>query len=430
MDNNKSDKISLTGAVSIGIGGMVGGGIFAVLGLAVSMAKGGTPVAFLIAGIITALTAYSYQKMSVKFPDQGGTVRFINEGFGVNTFSGMMNNLLWVNYIIMLALYSSAFGAYAPNLLPLTDNADFDSRIYASGILLLSTALNYFSISIVGKIESLAVILKLVILLVFVALCGYGLFSSDYVEQLSFTNWVSPIQLVAGGMVIFVAYEGFELIANSAPDIENPQKNISKAYNISVFFVIALYIVIAIITVGSLDFAQIASAEEYVLAEAAKPVLGAMGFTVITFTALISTFSAINATILGSSRVNFEVAKDKELFPFFTHIFHGKPIGLVVILVLSLVLVNTLKIDNISIAGSIGFLLVFSGVNIAAYKRFKDLNGKKVVFLAGGILTLLALVILISEQWRDNLLGIGVFGCILFLCWFLETLYRKEYFKS
>ena len=410
MSNKKNlaDKISLLGAVSIGIGGMVGGGIFAVLGLAVSMAKGATPLAFLIAGIITVFTAYSYQKMSLAFPDRGGTVRFLNESFGVGMFSGTMNNLLWVNYIIMLALYASAFGAYAPNLISITGNENLDAHVCSTAILLFSTGINYYSLSVVGKIESFAVILKLLILLAFVSLCGFGLRDSQFLHQLSFEYWVGPVPLIAGGMVIFVAYEGFELIANSAPDIENPKRNISRAYLISVIFVICLYVVIASITVGSLSFDSVTKAEEYVLAEAARPVLGDLGFTIITFTALISTFSAINATILGSSRVNFEVARDKELFPFFAQNFHGKPIGLVVILSLALVLVNTMNIANISIAGSIGFLLVFSSVNFSAFIKAKEISGIKAVFF----------------------IGILVFLLVLLICWLTEKIYRVGYQKK
>ena len=103
-------KIGLLEAVSIGIGGMVGGGIFAVLGLAVSLAKGATSAAFLIAGALALITAYSYSRLSVAYPDKGGTVRFVNEGFGRTVFSGGINNLLWISYIIMLAHYASAFG--------------------------------------------------------------------------------------------------------------------------------------------------------------------------------------------------------------------------------------------------------------------------------------------------------------------------------
>jgi amino acid transporter len=108
MAKEDNNKVSLKEAISIGIGGMVGGGIFAVLGLAVTLAQGGTPIAFLVAGILALLTCYSYVKLSTAFPDRGGTVKFINEGFGKTIFSGGINNLLWISYIIMLSLYASA----------------------------------------------------------------------------------------------------------------------------------------------------------------------------------------------------------------------------------------------------------------------------------------------------------------------------------
>ena len=131
----KSKKIGLKEAMSIGIGGMVGGGIFAVLGLAVALGKGGTPISFLIAGAIALITSYSYVKLSLTFPDRGGTLKFINHGFGKGIFSGGINNLLWVIYIIMLSLYASAFGSYAPNLFQITSSKVIDFHIYLSSII-------------------------------------------------------------------------------------------------------------------------------------------------------------------------------------------------------------------------------------------------------------------------------------------------------
>jgi len=132
MKSNR-DTIKLKDAIAIGIGGMVGGGIFAVLGLAVSLAKGGTPLAFLFAGIIALFTAYSYSKLSLVYADRGGTVRFMNEGFGKGLFSGGINNVLWVSYIIMLSLYASSFGSYAPNLISITGSKTVDTHIFVSG---------------------------------------------------------------------------------------------------------------------------------------------------------------------------------------------------------------------------------------------------------------------------------------------------------
>jgi amino acid transporter len=418
-------KIGLKEAISIGIGGMMGGGIFAVLGLAVSLAKGGKPVAFLFAGILALITSYSYVKLSKKYPDRGGTLRFINQGFGKSIFSGGINNLLWIGYIIMLSLYASAFGSYEPNLIVLTPSKIIDFHIYASTIIISATAINYYSIAFVGKIESYAVIIKLIILVTFISNGAYDLSNNPNISQLAISNWEAPINLFAGGMVFFVAYEGFELFANVAPDIINPEKNIPRAYYFSVIFVILLYIIIAIVTVGSLPFLKIDSAQDYVLAEAAKPMLGQIGFSIITGAALISTFSAINATLYGSSQVNFEIAEDDELPHFFLAQFWNQPIGLIITAVAALVLVNVLNVEIISTAGSIGFLLIFGIVNLAEYRLSKDTGSTKIIPLAGFILCMITTCILINQQYQANTVGVIISVVIIGFCFIAEWVYKK-----
>lgn len=425
-----SKKIGLKEAISIGIGGMVGGGIFAVLGLAVLLAKGGTPIAFLLAGILALLTSYSYVHLSKKYPDRGGTVKFINQGFGRTIFSGAINNLLWISYIVMLSLYASAFGSYAPNLWEITQNKTINFHIYASAIIIIATAINYYSIVVVGKIESYAVVIKLIILIGFIAIGAYGLIGNPNMAQLSISNWENPIKLFAGGMVIFVAYEGFELIANAAPDILNPEKNIAKAYYYSVIFVIILYIIIALVTVGSLPFNQIAKAQDYVLAEAAKPMLGQIGFTIITIAALISTFSAINASLYGGSKVNYEIAEDDELPHHFLAKFWNQPIGLLITAIATLILVNTLNLESISTAGSVGFILIFGIVNYVGFKLSKETNSNKIIPLLSCILCLVALVILIKQQLESNLSGVFVSLGIIVLCLIIEWIYKKNETKA
>ncbi|MAQ75874.1 MAG: amino acid transporter [Aquimarina sp.] len=425
MEKNKDEQIGLMDAISIGIGGMVGGGIFAVLGLASDLAKGGTPVAFLFAGLIALLTSYSYAKLSRAYPDKGGTVKFINKGFGISVFSGGVNNLLWISYIVMLALYASAFGSYAPNLFSLTGNEFVDSHIYATAIVLIASAINYYSVVIVGKIESIAVFIKLVILIGFVGVGFYGLQSSTHLDQLSLNHWESPISLVAAGMIIFVAYEGFELIANAAPNITNPSKNIKRAYFGSVIFVITLYILIAIITVGSLSFDQVKDAKDYVLAEAAKPMLGQIGFTIITIAALISTFSAINASLYGGSRVSYELSEDDELPHQLTYQFWNKPIGLAITSITTIILVNVLDLESISTSGSVGFLFVFACVNYVGYKNRKEIKGRGSISLIGAILCVIALVTLIINQYKDHLSNILIAIGIIVFCFIIELTYKR-----
>ena len=418
-----SDKIGLRDAISIGVGGMVGGGIFAVLGLAVSLSRGGTPLAFLFAGMLALITSYSYVKLSNKFADRGGTVKFINQCFGETIFSGGINNLLWVSYIIMLSLYASAFGSYAPNLYAFT-GGEMDFHIYASGIIILASIINYYSIKVVGKIESYAVIIKLMILLGFIGIGIYGLVGNPNLEQLSPEKWEAPLRILSGGMVIFVAYEGFELIANSAPDIKNPEKNIARAYYISIIFVVLLYIVIAVVTVGSLPFDKIKTAEDYVLAEAAKPMLGQTGFTIITIAALISTFSAINASLYGGSRVSYEIAEDDELPHQFTYQLWNQPIGLLITAILTLTLTNTLELESISTAGSVGFLLIFAIVNYVGFKLSADTKGKKAIPIIGCILCAIAVVVLLQQQYSSNKIGVITAVSIIAFCFLIEAIYK------
>lgn len=405
---------------------MVGGGIFAVLGLAANLARGGTPIAFLFAGVIALITSYSYVNLSKAYPDRGGTGRFITEGFGRGVFSGGINNLLWVSYIIMLSLYASAFGSYAPNLASLTGDRTLDTHIFASAIVLLATAINYYSIRVVSAIESYAVIIKLVILLGFIAIGAVGLHGNPNLAQLEPAQWESPFTLLTAGMIIFVAYEGFELIANAVPDLEAPEKNIARAFYISVVFVIALYLAIATITVGSLPFQSINSAQDYVLAEAAKPMLGQAGFTIITIAALISTFSAINATLYGGSRVSFQVAEDDELPHEFTVLLWNKPVGLLIIAMATLVLVNALKLESISSAGSIGFLLIFGTVNLVGVKRSAAIGGSAFIAGAGALLCGIALIALVIHNYQTSRVDIGIAAGIIAACFIGEVAYKRS----
>ncbi|MBV7363050.1 APC family permease [Actinomycetaceae bacterium TAE3-ERU4] len=419
-------QVSLLGAISIGVGGMVGGGIFAVLGLAVTLAKGGTPIAFLMAGIIALLTARSYSVMSQNYPDRGGTVRFLNVAFGRGVFSGAIANLLWLSYIVMLSLYASAFGSYAPNLWNITGNTNIDFHIYATAVVVIATVVNYYSVKVVSRIESLAVMIKLFVLIGFVILGVYGLFSSAHLGQLSIDHWESPVHLFAGGMIIFVAYEGFELIANAAPDIVDPKRNIPRAYYICVSFVLALYVVIAIVTVGSLSFDEIGKAKDYVLAEAARPLLGQAGFTIMTIAALLSTFSAINASLLGGSRVSYEIAEDDELPHHFLYQLWKQPIGLFITAIATAVMVNTVKLESISTTGSVGFLLIFAIVNASSLRTRKQTHTGLILPLLGSVLCSIALIVLCNQQLHAAPFGLVIALIIIIFCFVGEYIYKRK----
>ena len=158
---------------------------------------------------------------------------------------------------------------------------------------------------------------------------------------------------------------------------------------------------------------------------AAKPMLGQVGFTVMTIAALISTFSAINASLYGGSRVSNEIAEDDELPHALTSQLWNQPIGLIITEALTLVLVNTLDLESISTSGSVGFLLIFALVNYSAYKLSNKVNAKKSITFAGFLLCLVASIVLVIQQFSANETGVIVSLSIILACFLMEFIYKK-----
>ena len=419
METKKN--IGFWAIVSIGIGGMVGGGIFAVLGLAVNFSHGGTPIAFAIAGLIALITAYSYSKLSVSFPSSGGTVEFLNQGIGTGILTGGLNILLWISYVVMLSLYSTAFGSYGATFFPQVDQT-FWKHLLTSVVIVSFTLLNFLNAKIVGRSEGVIVFFKITILVVFVII---GFWSINF-ENLQPSTWNPPIELIAGGMIIFLAYEGFELIATTAGDVKNPKNVLPRAFYTSVLFVIGLYVVVSIVTVGNLSLDEIAKSRDFALAESAKPFLGEIGFILIAIAALLSTSSAINATLYGASRISYIIAKTGELPKKLERKIWNKPIeGLIITSILTLIISNIFDLSSIAIMGSSGFLLIFGVVNFANFRLHKKTSSKKWISLTGFMGCIIALAVLI---WQSSIMSpesIWIFVLMVSIAFLIEVVYRK-----
>jgi amino acid transporter len=407
--------------VSIGVGGMVGGGIFAVLGLAVQLARGGTPIAFAIAGTVAIVTAYSYARLSATYPSQGGTVEFLNRAFGTGIFAGGLNILLWLSYIIMLSLYAYAFGSYGASFFPLAMQL-FWKHIFISAAVVIFTCLNILGARVVAESEDYIVAFKIAILLIFIAV---GLWSVN-IQHLEPAAWSSPLQLIAGGMIIFVAYEGFELIANTARNVRNPSRVLPLAYYSAVGFVIVLYILVSIVTVGNLSIGGIVGARDYALAEAAKPFLGSFGFIMIAIAALLSTGSAINATLYGSARISYVIAKDGELPAKLEQKIWNRPIeGLLITSVLTLLVANLFDLSSISTMGSSGFLLIFAAVNFSNARLSSTTASRRWISIFGAILCLAALAILIGQRAITSPRELWILVAMGSVAFIAELIYRR-----
>jgi len=414
----KKKKIGFLEAFSIGVGGMVGGGIFAVLGLTIELAKGAAPVAFMVAGVIALITAYSYVKLSLRYPSEGGSIEFIVQAFGNGYFSSVINNLLLISYVIMLALYAYAFGSYGSALLVGSD-VDWIHKSLAVGVIVLFMFINLLGALMTGKAEDIMVFAKLFILIVF---AGVGTASIN-MSHMATTEWMPMTSVVTGGLMIFLAFEGFELIANTARDIENPEKNLPLAYYSSVIFVIILYVWIAMVTVGNLSFEEAKTAQDYVLAKAAEPFFGEVGFVIIGIAALLSTASAINATLYGSGRTSYLIAKHGELPHSFEKRIKNGYEGMVIVALLSIIFTTLFDINNISVAGSIGFLIVFTLVNYANLKLHKETKANRVIAGLGVFLGLVATLVLIGYNLIHSPQSLVTSGVVLLVVVVFTFLY-------
>ena len=415
-------SIGLLGAISIGIGGMVGGGIFAVLGEAVSLAHGATAVAFAIAGLVAILTAYSYAKLSVAYPSEGGTVTFIDKAFGDNILSGSVNLMLWLSYLVTISLYATAFAYYGETFF--THKSVWLHHGLITAAIIVPALINLVSASFVGKSETVIVVLK-VSILVLVIVAG-----ASHVDpaRMSPEHWGSPLSIVTAGMIIFVAYEGFELIANSAEDIVKPAKNLPRAFYASVIIVIALYVLISVITVGSVPEAALMKAKDYALAIAAEPALGHTGFVLVASAALLSTFSAINATIYGNARLGYIIAKYGKLPKALMDEDKrsGVPFkGVLYTTVFSLILANTIDLTQIAIIGSAGFLLLFFIVNLSAYRLHATIGASRTILITSSILAFLALCTLLLHTYRTNPDAVMIFMGFVIISGMFELIYGR-----
>lgn len=418
--NENTEQIGLLGAISIGVGGMVGGGIFAVLGLAVVLAGGATWLSFVIAGLVALLTAYSYAKLSVAYPSQGGTIIFLDKVFGVDMLTGTMNSLLWLGYIVTLALYAVAFGNYAETFVPQNQQSELLLHILISLGIVLPTVVNFLGTEIISKAETYIVGFKVAILII-VIVFGVGSIDSTRLEP---STWHPFMQIASAGMIIFVAYEGFELIANTASDVRNYKVTLPRAYYISVVFVMILYALIAVVVVGSLTPDAIAEAKDFALAEAAKPSLGQLGFTIVGIAAVLATLSAINSTLYGSARLSYTIATEGELPEVLEKKIWNQPIGLLITAGLALALANIGDLSSISTMASASFLVIFAMVNLANFVKSKEISSNRWIAVLGVIACVLALIALILNTLSTSPAQILVLIGMIAIAFAIEGMYR------
>ena len=419
-DDNRA-TLGMAAAVSIGIGGMVGAGIFSILGVVAEAAGNAMWLAFALGGGVALLSTYSYAKLGAVFPSAGGAVHFLVKGFGDGVLAGGLNLFMWAGYIISLALYATAFGSYAATF---ADGAasPWTVKALAVAAVLVLTLVNAFGAQWMGRWETVIVAIKVSILVVF---AGAGLWFVR-ADNLSPERWPEPRSILYGTGVLFIGYEGFGLVTNAAGDMANPRRMLPRALYVSVLLVIVIYLAVSVTVSGNLTDAQIEAARDYALAEAARPFLGQFGFRLIAIAALFSTASAINATLFGSANVCYMIARDGGL-PEGLSRTEWKQASGGLLLTAALVIAVTLAFDlsGIAMMGSAAFLLVYAAVN-AGHLRVLNQTGANglVVFLS--LATCLAMFAILAEYtWQQQPAAIVALVAILATSFVAEGLYRR-----
>lgn len=420
------NRISLVAAISIGIGGMIGAGIFSILGVVAQASGAAMWLSFLIGGVVALFSTYSYAKLGAKFPSAGGAVEFLIKGWGSGTISGGLNLFMWIGYVIAIALYAQGFSSYALTFFSAAPSPVLTKAV-AAGAVIFFTIINMLGAGDVGKAETFIVAVKVGILVLF---AGGGLF---FIEPSNLTpvHWNSTEYIFFGAGVLFIGYEGFGLITNAAGNMDNPSKSLPKALYLAVFIVILIYLAVSITVSGNLTTGQISAARDFALAEAAKPFLGMFGFKLIAIAALFSTASAINATLFGGANVSYMVAKEGQLPAVFAKDeIKGATGGLLITSLLVVCFILFFDLAGIAMMGSGAFLLVYAAVNAGHLRILKQTGAKGWIVAISLILCLVMFVILEVYTYRNAPEAVYTMIALLIGSFAAELVWQKLRKKS
>ena len=428
----RNKSLGLAELVAIALGGMVGGGIFTILGIAVSMIGNLTPIAIIVGGLIASLAAYSYVKLGLYYKDEGATYSFYKRTYPKSHFkSSAIGWFIIFGYISTLALYAFTFSSYAISSTEFADNVWIRKSI-AIGVIGLFTLINIWSVNGMGKIEDLMVYTKLVVLIIFsfVLMQNGTTDFGTFIENMTLDAENSSIfSILIVASITFVAFEGFQLVINAMNEMKNPEKNIPRAIYSAISLAVIIYVVISLGALFAIPVEEIIKNKEYALAAGAGNVLGKLGTNLVIFGAILATSSAISGTVFGSSRQMSVIAKDG-YFPKWLSIRKNESpqnaiIGMAIMASL-LILIGGLEL--ILEFGSITFLLVSLLMAIANFKIRAKTNSSS--FLTGlsiiglGIGAILILYYEFTNKWEQMIAILALYMILASGAWIYSK--RKE----
>ena len=432
LSKKMSEKMDLKQVLAMGLGGTIGGGIFAALGVAINVAGNGAVITFFGAGIVALLSGYSYSKLTDHLQEEGGSYTFFEHYVKNPNVAGFSGWVLIIGYVGTMALYAYAFGAFMSIILPI-HTAETSRIIYSTFIILLLLIINLKGTMLSGTTEFIMVAFKIAILIMF------------SVVGIVFIQTETSLQYFPGGImnkgilqtmiaipIIFVSFEGFELLSYEYSEMKGGIASLRKGIFLTITIAMAIYILIVTAVTGILTPQEIIDNEETILAVlatkiSANHVFNEIAYILIIIAALLSTASAINATMFGTARLTQRIARKKQLPDLFSRTNRkDAPINslfLVSGITLLLSILGSLK--QITIFASLTFLIIFTTVNVIAF-RDKKTDTNQPILLLGTIASIMILGLFIFFLLNSDLITFLVILMIFIIIGFIEAVFIKR----
>jgi len=398
MEQYKKNSLSLTGAVSLGTGVMIGAGIFALLGQVAELSGNLFPYAFIAGAVISGFSAYGYIKMSNAFPSSGGIAMYLVKVYGKGTVAASGALLMAFSMIINESLVARTFGSYT---LQLFNVGNTSVLVPILGVILIIGAflINISGNNIIGKSSLVMAIIKVGGIAVFAigALWAAG-FSFQDVVQINNTSSYAITDYLGALALSILAYKGFTTITNSGGEIVNPNKNVGRAIIISLIVCTIIYLLVAFAVSSSLTISEIVAAKDYSLAAASKPAFGKYGLWFTVGIAIVATISGIIASVFAVSRMTAMLTNMK-LIPH-RHFGMSGNIQrhmLVYVAVMAIVLTVFFDLSRIASLGAIFYLVMDIAIQWGILKNLRnEVKANSVIIITA---ILLDVVVLSAFLW-------------------------------
>ncbi len=358
MENNKTQKLSLIGSVSLGTGVMIGAGIFVLMGQIAELVGDLFPIAFIAGAIIVGFSSYSYVKFSNAYPSSGGVVKFLTKSYGPGTTTGTFSLLMYTSMVVAESLVAGTFGAYTLRLFP-DEYAGYASIL---GVLLIAFAyiINISGNKVIEATATFTAIFKVagITLLAISGLLISGLptITGNYVATSS-QSLPEGFGFIAALALSILAYKGFTTITNQGGDIENPHQNVGRSIIISIGICTVIYVTLALSVAGGLSIQEIIDAKDYALAAAAEPIFGSWGMILTVILAIVATVSGVIASVYSASRMLGMLSNMKQV-PNLNRIEKIKNPALIFTVALAILLTVLFDLTRIASIGAIFYLIM------------------------------------------------------------------------